>query len=54
MEEAKKAVDDSVAVIDCGCPAGEYNKANAELIEYARSSGKKIYGSIGEIPEVDI
>lgn len=53
IEDAKKTVDASVAVIDCGCPAGDYNRANAELLEYARSCGKKIYRSISELPEVE-
>ncbi len=53
VTEAKRTIDASVAVIDCGCPVGEYNRVNAELLEYARSSGKKILNDLREITEAE-
>ena len=32
---AKKLIDKVEIVIDCGCPIGEYNRANRELLDYA-------------------
>ena len=35
--KAKQIIDRVQTVIDCGCPIGEYNRANAELLRYAAS-----------------
>ena len=52
---AARAIIDKVgAVIDCGCPTGEYNRANAQLLEYARSRGKTIISSLGELSEAKL
>ena len=54
LEEAKRAVDGAIAVVDCGCPAGEYNRHNAELIARAKESGKKIITSVEGLREVEL
>ncbi|MGN1074876.1 MAG: ABC transporter ATP-binding protein [Eubacteriales bacterium] len=35
VERAKRIIDGVEAVIDCGCPIGEYNRANGLLLDYA-------------------
>ena len=37
ITKAKQIIDRVQTVIDCGCPIGEYNRANAELLRYAAS-----------------
>ena len=41
-------------VIDCGCPMGEYNRANGELISYAAKQNKRILRTVGELSEVTL
>ena len=45
---AKELIDRVDNVIDAGCPIGEFNRANAELLEYARRSGKRIITELSE------
>ena len=51
--KARKAVDSVDFVIDCGCPVGNFNKANADLLSYAREKGKKVVRSLKELSEVE-
>ncbi|MBR4203852.1 MAG: ABC transporter ATP-binding protein [Clostridia bacterium] len=51
IAEARQIIGRADFVIDCGCPAGEYNRANADLILYAREEGKRVYTSLRELPE---
>lgn len=37
IAHAKRIMDRVHTVIDCGCPIGEYNRAHAELLQYAAS-----------------
>jgi len=37
IAKAKQIIDRVSTVIDCGCPIGEFNRANAELLRYAAS-----------------
>ena len=50
--EAKQIIDRVEFVIDSGCPTGEYNRANADLISYARENGKRIITTLKELSEV--
>ena len=50
--KAKRLIDAVGAVIDAGCPVGEYNRANTELLAYARERGKTIVSSLKELGEV--
>ena len=49
---AKALIDVSDAVVDAGCPLGVFNRANGELIAYARSRGKRICSDITGLLEV--
>ena len=49
--KARKAIDSVDFVIDCGCPVGDFNKANADLLSYAREKGKKVVRSLKELSE---
>jgi len=40
IAKAKQVIDRVHTVIDCGCPIGEYNRANSELLAYAASKVK--------------
>lgn len=42
ISAAKALIDASSAVIDSGCPARGTNSAKAELLDYARSCGKRV------------
>ena len=53
LAEAKKYIDSVGAVIDCGCPDGEYNRAN-ELLSYAASKGKRMIRSLGDLAEAEL
>ena len=53
-EEAKNVIDGVEYVIDSGCPVGEYNRVNAELLAYAKERKKQIISSIEKIPEAEI
>ncbi len=52
IEEAKRCIDAAGTVIDCGCPIGAHNRANGELLAYARETGKTILSSLRELSEV--
>ena len=54
LEAAKRCIDEASAVADCGCPSGEYNRANSELLAYAHKQQKRVLRSAGELSEVDI
>ena len=54
MEEARKLIDSVKTVIDCGCPAGELNRFNSELINYASEHGKNIIKTISELTEAEL
>ena len=54
IQKAKQLIDSVGAVIDTGCPAGEYNRANGELLTYACSQGKTMISSLKELAEVDL
>lgn len=49
---AKALIDTSETVIDAGCPLGELNRANGELLAYARSENKRVVHSLSELAEV--
>ena len=51
-KEAMELIDSSGFVVVCGCPAGEYNRVNSELEEYAAGAGKRIVRSLKELREV--
>lgn len=51
--KARKAIDSVGFVIDCGCPVGDFNKANADLLSYAREKEKKVVRSLKELSEVE-
>ncbi len=51
---AKSLIDSVPLVIDCGCPSGEYNRYNAELLKYAKESGKTVISSLKELSEADL
>ena len=53
IAEAKACIDRVKVVIDCGCPVGAYNRANADLIAYARKQGKRVVSSLRELAEVE-
>ena len=54
IDDAKQTIDSVDFIIDCGCPVGEYNRSNAELIAYAEAQGKRILSSLAELTEVTI
>ncbi|MBR6348996.1 MAG: ABC transporter ATP-binding protein [Lachnospiraceae bacterium] len=51
---AKELIDSVEYVIDSGCPVGEFNQANAELLEHARANGKHVLSSLEELAEVTL
>ena len=54
IEAAKKLIDSVGVVIDCGCPAGELNRFNSELISYASEQGKTIIRSLAALAEAEL
>ena len=54
ISEAKQLIDSVNIVIDCGPVIGELNRANAELIEYAREKRKTVITSVSELSEAEI
>ena len=54
VREAKALIDSVEFVVYCGCPIGEFNRANGTLIEYARDRGKSVLSSMCELVEVEI
>ncbi len=53
VAEAKQIIDRVGFVVDTGCPVGEYNRANRELISYARETGKRVLTTLNELSEVE-
>jgi iron complex transport system ATP-binding protein len=54
IARATEIIDSVTYIADCGCPVGEYNRANAELIRYAEKKGKTIIKTPEQISEADI
>jgi iron complex transport system ATP-binding protein len=54
IAEAKKLIDSVDIVIDCGCPAGELNCFNSQLLNYASDKGKTIVKSLAELEEAEL
>ena len=54
IKEAKKFIDSVGVVIDCGCPIGEMNSFNSELLQYAAGQGKTIIRSLAELREAKL
>jgi len=54
IAEAKRLIDSVGAVIDCGCPAGELNSFNSQLLNYASEKGKTIVKSLAELEEAKL
>ena len=54
IENAKRRIDAVPTVIDGGCPVGEYNKANGELLAYAEEHGKTVLRSVGALREATL
>lgn len=52
VEKAKQLIQGSKYVVDCGCPIGEFNRANGVLLDYASKIGKKVISSREELDEV--
>lgn len=52
IARARDLVEAVDTVIDCGCPAGELNRANTELLKYAESRGKRILRGWNELTEL--
>jgi iron complex transport system ATP-binding protein len=52
--EAKTLIDAVETVVDSGCPIGTYNRANADLLDYARRSGKTILTSLDALSEAKL
>ena len=51
IEKGKKLIDSVGFVIDCGCPEGELNRFNSELLGYAEEQGKSIIKNLDELAE---
>lgn len=51
IARARAAVDAAEIVADAGCPVGTFNRANGELIDYARSQGKRVVTGLRELEE---
>ena len=54
IAEAKKLIDSVGVVIDCGSPAGELNRFNSELLNYASEQGKTVIRSLAELGEAEL
>ncbi len=54
IAEAKKLIDSVSTVIDCGCPAGELNRYNSELLGYASEHGKTIIKTLSGLAEAEL
>ena len=54
INEAKALIDAAETVVDSGCPIGTYNRANADLLDYARRSGKTILTSLDALSEAKL
>ena len=54
VAEAKRCINAAQIVIDCGCPVGEYNRVNGELLVYAKAQGKTVLRSLRELSEVTL
>ncbi len=51
---AEKGIDYVDTVIDAGCPQGELNRFNSELINYASDQGKTIIRSLSSLKEMEL
>ena len=54
IDKAKKLIDSVKTVIDCGCPCGELNQFNSQLLDYAEGQGKPIIKTIAELEEAEL
>jgi iron complex transport system ATP-binding protein len=54
IEKAKKLIDSVEIVIDCGCPKGDFNRFNTNLLDYAAGQGKRIIKSLAELGEATL
>ena len=54
IKEAEKLIDSVETVIDCGCPMGEMNSFNSELLQYAARQGKTIIDSLEKLREAKL
>ena len=54
IDEAKSVIDTVEFVIDSGCPIGQYNRANADLLDYAKNRGKTILTSLDALSEAEL
>ena len=54
IKKAEKLIDSVGTVIDCGCPAGEYNRFNSKLINYAAEHGKVIIKTLVGLREAEL
>ena len=54
INEAKGIIDEVETVIDCGCPIGDFNSFNAELLSYASEKHKKIIKTREELAEAEL
>ena len=52
IRKAQALIDEAEAVIDCGCPSGPLNTANAGLLDYALSRGKPVLRDPAQLPEL--
>ena len=52
--EARRCIDAVQTVIDCGAPAGDFNRANKELLLYAEAQGKTVLRSVRALSEVTL
>ena len=53
-DTAKKLIDSVETVIDAGCPAGELNSFNTELISYAQKQGKTLIRTLTALSEANL
>ena len=54
VKEAEKLIDSVAFVIDCGCPAGELNSFNTELLCYAIEHRTTIMRLLAELVEAEL
>ena len=54
VEEAMAAVEEVDFVIDCGCPVGQYNLINSQLLSFARKKEKAVLRSLSELAEAGL
>lgn len=54
IEAAKKIIDSVGFVIDCGCPCGDLNQFNSQLLDYAEGQGKTIVKTLADLGEAEL